>query len=73
MPAAERAASAKPLPRRLTIPQAAAYLGVSEKFFRETIRWEIKVTKTSPGRNGRILIDPAELDRWEALHQEAPR
>ena len=71
MPAANRARA--DLPRRLTVEQAAEYLGVSVRYFREVVRWEIVVTKTSPGRNGRILIDPAELDRWEALHQEAPR
>jgi len=71
VPAAERVRAN--LPRRLTVEQAAEYLGVSVRYFREVVRWEIVVIKTSPGRNGRILVDPAELDRWEAIHREAPR
>lgn len=59
-------------PRRLNAQQAADYLGVPLKFFYQVVRWEIAVYKTTPGRNGKIIVEVSELDRWLALHREVP-
>lgn len=65
-------ALSEPRQTLLTSEQAAEYLGVPLSYFRQVVRWEIAVIKTSPGRNGRIYVEPAELDRWKVLHREAP-
>ena len=58
---------AAPIPRvALTIPEAAAALGVGPDFFREHIQPDLQVIRIESKR----LIEVAELERWAAEHAE---
>lgn len=50
----------------LTIPEAAASLGVGLDFFNENIRPELRVIR----RGSKRLIPVAELERWAAENAE---
>jgi excisionase family DNA binding protein len=50
-----------PIPRvALTIPEAAASLGVGVDFFNDNIRGELRLIR----RGSKRLIPVAELERW---------
>jgi excisionase family DNA binding protein len=56
-----------PIPRVcLTIPEAAASLGVGPDFFDQHIRPELRVIR----RGSKRLIPVAELERWAAENAE---
>jgi hypothetical protein len=56
-----------PIPRvALTIPEAAASLGVGVDFFNENIRPEVKVIR----RHSKRLIPVVELQRWAEENAE---
>jgi excisionase family DNA binding protein len=56
-----------PIPRVcLTVPEAAASLGVGPDFFDQHIRPEIKVIR----RGSKRLIPVQELERWAAENAE---
>lgn len=58
---------AAPIPRiALTIPEAAAALGVGPDFFDQHIRPEIKLIR----RGSKRLVPLAELERWAAENAE---
>ena len=58
---------AAPIPRvALTIPEAAAALGVGVDFFRDRILPELRVIRKGSKR----LIPVAELQRWAAENAE---
>jgi excisionase family DNA binding protein len=50
-----------PIPRvALTVPEAAASIGVGVDFFNENIRPELRVVR----RGSKRLVPVAELERW---------
>jgi hypothetical protein len=56
-----------PIPRvALTIPEAAAALGVGPDFFNENIRPELKVIR----RGSKRLVPVRELERWAEANAE---
>jgi excisionase family DNA binding protein len=56
-----------PIPRiALTIPEAAAALGVGVDFFNENIRPELRVVR----RGSKRLIPVSELQRWAEENAE---
>jgi len=56
-----------PIPRvALTIPEAAASLGVGVDFFNEQIRPELRLIR----RGSKRLVAVAELARWAEEHAE---
>jgi excisionase family DNA binding protein len=58
---------AAPIPRvALTVPEAAASLGVGVDFFNENIRPELRIIR----RGSKRLIPVAELERWAAENAE---
>jgi excisionase family DNA binding protein len=56
-----------PIPRvALTVPEAAASLGVGVDFFNENVRAELKLIR----RGSKRLIPVAELERWATENAE---
>jgi excisionase family DNA binding protein len=56
-----------PIPRvALTVPEAAAALGVGADFFNEHVRPELRVIR----RGSKRLIPVAELQRWAEENAE---
>jgi hypothetical protein len=58
---------AAPIPRiALTIPEAAASLGVGVDFFNENVRDELKLIR----RGSKRLVPVVELERWATENAE---
>jgi hypothetical protein len=58
---------AAPIPRvALTIPEAAAALGVGIDFFNEHVRPEVRLIR----RGAKVLVPLTELERWAAENAE---
>ena len=56
-----------PIPRvALTVPEAAASLGIGVDFFNENIRPELRVIR----RGSKRLVPVAELERWCSENSE---
>jgi excisionase family DNA binding protein len=53
--------AARPIPRlALTPPEAAHSIGVSEDFFTEHVRPDLRLVR----RGRKVLVPVAELERW---------
>ena len=56
-----------PIPRvALTVPEAAASLGIGVDFFNENVRPELRIIR----RGSKRLVPVAELERWAAENAE---
>jgi excisionase family DNA binding protein len=52
-------------PRLLRLPDAATYLGVSDRCLRTwTYKRQIPFVKTGEGRSATVLFEIADLDAW---------
>lgn len=51
--------------RMLSIRDSETYTGLSRYSLRRAVlKSELSICKVNPSRNGKVLIDVAELDRW---------
>ena len=58
---------AAPIPRiALTVPEAAASIGVGTDFFNEHVRPEVRLIR----RGAKVLVPVADLERWAAENAE---